>query len=34
MRYGNKSVVSEIRPDDEMPYTHDGRKVELLLNLL
>ena len=33
-RYGNKSVVSEIRDDEDMPYTHDGRRVDLLLNLL
>lgn len=33
-RYGNKSVVSEIRPDEDMPYTHDGRRVDVLLNLL
>lgn len=33
-RFGNKSVVSEIREDDEMPFTEDGRRVDLLLNLL
>lgn len=33
-RYGNKSVISEIRPDKDMPYTKDGRRVDLLLNLL
>ena len=33
-RFGNKSVISEIREDDEMPYTKDGRRVDLLLNLL
>lgn len=33
-RFGNKSVVSEIRDDEDMPYTKDGRRVELLLNLL
>ena len=33
-RYGNKSVVSEIREDDEMPFTEDGRRVDVLLNLL
>ena len=33
-RYGNKSVISEIREDDEMPVTEDGRRVDLLLNLL
>lgn len=33
-RYGNKSVISEIREDDKMPFTDDGRRVDLLLNLL
>lgn len=33
-RYGNKSVVAKILPDDEMPYTEDGRRVDLMLNLL
>lgn len=33
-RYGNKSVVSKIVPDDQMPYTKDGRRVEVLLNTL
>lgn len=32
-RYGNKSVVSKIVPDEEMPFTDDGRRVELLMNL-
>lgn len=34
MRYGNKSVISEIRDDDKMPCTEDGKPVDLLLNLL
>lgn len=38
MRYGNKSVISQIRPDDEMPYYYDinGNKVvvQLLFNVL
>ena len=34
MRYGNKSVISEVRKDEDMPYTKDGRRVDLLLNLL
>ena len=34
MRYGNKSVISEIREDEDMPFTEDGRRVDLLLNLL
>ena len=33
-RCGNKSVISEIWDDDKMPYTKDGRRVDLLLNLL
>lgn len=33
-RYGNKSVISKICDDDEMPYTEDGRRVDLMLNLL
>lgn len=33
-RYGNKSVISEIRKNEDMPYTKDGRRVDLLLNLL
>ena len=37
-RYGNKSVISQIRPDDEMPYYYDenGNKhsVDLIFNVL
>lgn len=33
-RYGNKSVVSKIVPDEKMPYTADGRRVEVLFNTL
>ena len=33
-RAGNKSVVAVIRPDSAMPYTKDGRRVHLLLNIL
>ena len=33
-RFGNKSVIAEIREDEDMPYTKDGRRVDLLLNLL
>jgi hypothetical protein len=32
-RYGNKSVISQIREDEDMPYTEDGTRVDLLLNL-
>lgn len=33
-RYGNKSVIAEVRPDSEMPHTKDGKTVEVILNLL
>lgn len=33
-RFGNKSVIAEVWDDDKMPYTEDGRQVDLLLNLL
>lgn len=33
-RYGNKSVVSEVRPDYLMPFTPDGRHADVILNLL
>lgn len=33
-RAGNKSVVAVIRPDSQMPYTKDGRKVHVMVNLL
>jgi DNA-directed RNA polymerase subunit beta len=33
-RYGDKGVISEIIPDDEMPVAADGRSTELLLNPL
>lgn len=33
-RYGNKSVIAKIEADENMPYTKDGRRVDLLLNLL
>lgn len=33
-RYGNKSVISEILDDEDMPFTEDGRRVDLMLNLL
>ena len=34
IRYGNKSVIAEILPDDQMPYTDDGRTIDIELNLL
>ena len=33
-RYGNKSVVSEVRPNYLMPFTPDGRRADVILNLL
>ena len=34
MRYGNKSVVSRVLPDKDMPHTKDGKTVDVRLNLL
>jgi DNA-directed RNA polymerase beta subunit len=34
LRYGNKSVVSEVIDDDKMPHTKDGRVLDVLVNLL
>ena len=33
-RYGNKSVISEIRPVADMPKTDDGRPIHMLANAL
>lgn len=33
-RYGNKSVIAKVVPDEEMFYTHDGRRVDLVISLL
>lgn len=33
-RYGNKSVTAVIKEDEDMPYTKDGRRIDLMLNLL
>lgn len=33
-RYGNKSVVSRVVPDDQMPHTENGEVVDVRLNLL
>ena len=33
-RHGNKGVVSNIVPEEDMPYMEDGRPIELLLNPL
>lgn len=33
-RYGNKSVISKVVADDQMPFTEDGRRVDLKINVL
>lgn len=33
-RYGGKGVISQIKPDAEMPKTEDGRSVDLVINSL
>ena len=33
-RYGNKGVITEICPDEEMPYDENGRHVDIIYNIL
>lgn len=33
-RHGNKGVISKILPIEDMPYTEDGRPVDIILNPL
>lgn len=33
-RYGNKGVISRIRPDDEMPFLETGERVDIIFNSL
>lgn len=33
-RHGNKGVISQIRPIEDMPYLEDGRPVDVVLNPL
>jgi DNA-directed RNA polymerase subunit beta len=33
-RHGNKGVISKILPEEDMPYTVDGRPVDIVLNPL
>ncbi len=33
-RHGNKGVVSRILPEEDLPYFHDGRSVDMVLNPL
>ncbi len=33
-RHGNKGVISQIVPVEDMPYTEDGRPVDIILNPL
>ena len=33
-RHGNKGVISRVLPEEDMPYTADGRSVDMVLNPL
>lgn len=33
-RYGNKGVISQIVEDDEMPFLENGKRVDVIFNLL
>ncbi|EKD41235.1 MAG: DNA-directed RNA polymerase subunit beta [uncultured bacterium] len=33
-RHGNKGVISQIQPEEDMPYMEDGRSVDVVLNPL
>ena len=33
-RYGNKSVLSAVIPDDQMPMLENGRHFDVILNML
>ncbi len=33
-RHGNKGIVSNIVPEIDMPYTKDGKTVDIILNPL
>ncbi len=33
-RHGNKGVISQVRPLEDMPYLEDGRPVDIILNPL
>src|SRR5208337_4677413 len=33
-RHGNKGVIARIVPEEDMPFTADGRNVDILLNPL
>lgn len=33
-RHGNKGVISKILPREDMPYTEDGRPIDIMLNPL
>ena len=33
-RHGNKGVISEIMPIEDMPYDEDGNPVDIFLNPL
>ena len=33
-RHGNKGVIAKVLPEEDMPYTEDGRPVDIVLNPL
>lgn len=33
-RYGNKGVVSKVLPDDQMPFTDTGKRIDIMFNVL
>lgn len=33
-RHGNKGIISIVVPEEDMPYTEDGRQVDIMLNPL
>jgi len=33
-RFGDKGVISQIVPDDEMPFTETGLRVDAIFNVL
>lgn len=33
-RHGNKGIISKIVPIEDMPFSGDGRKIDIILNPL